>query len=287
MTWKHREFENGAAAILRLLGHANTYVCPICLSSFGPSSIDERTLTEEHVPPESVGGKRLVLTCKECNNKAGSTSDAEVHRRHELFRFARALGGQGDYRGCLRLRMGPSRTNVEAEIGGREVRMTAIPKINNPTEREKLFNHLEFLREHDKWDGHTFNITPQVRYNARVASVGDLKSAYLAAFATFGYRYILTPALDGIRAQIRRPKEKIIDYFCCGTNGEIGSQLMVRSVKYPFKALAIQIESRLIFLPYPGATTDLYGNLLSAVRSVRAKGNIGGHEYGWPSVAAY
>lgn len=45
-------------------------VCPICLST------DE--LTEEHVPMRALGGKVMTLTCKKCNNKLGSYSEAAL-----------------------------------------------------------------------------------------------------------------------------------------------------------------------------------------------------------------
>lgn len=41
--------------------------CPICLST-GP-------LTEEHVPPEAVGGRVVTSTCSPCNNNLGSWID--------------------------------------------------------------------------------------------------------------------------------------------------------------------------------------------------------------------
>src|SRR4051812_45260602 len=48
------------------------YVCPQCSRAFHHSAIVMKppALTLEHVPPESVGGNTLVLTCKECNEKA-------------------------------------------------------------------------------------------------------------------------------------------------------------------------------------------------------------------------
>ena len=45
----------------------------------------------------------------------------------------------------------------------------------------------------------------------RDAQIGDLKLAYLAAFALFGYQYALHPRLDPIREQIRNPEEQIVE----------------------------------------------------------------------------
>src|SRR5687767_9284936 len=58
------------------------YACPECFVLFTESSVTDRSLpheeqlTADHVPPESVGGKELLLTCAPCNNRAGTRLDA-------------------------------------------------------------------------------------------------------------------------------------------------------------------------------------------------------------------
>ena len=47
------------------------YACPLCL---GISS-SLATFTFEDVPPRSVGGRPLVLTCRDCNSSSGHTCD--------------------------------------------------------------------------------------------------------------------------------------------------------------------------------------------------------------------
>jgi hypothetical protein len=47
---------------------APTYVCPICRKPFTVEALDDGRLSKEHVPPQSVGGYELLLTCTECNN---------------------------------------------------------------------------------------------------------------------------------------------------------------------------------------------------------------------------
>ncbi len=43
--------------------------CPIC----GDPATDD-----EHVPPESVGGKVMTRTCRPCNNRLGSHVEADL-----------------------------------------------------------------------------------------------------------------------------------------------------------------------------------------------------------------
>jgi hypothetical protein len=52
-------------------------VCPICLT--------ESPTTEEHVPPESIGGRRATLTCAECNHRFGVfEAELALHTRNAL-----------------------------------------------------------------------------------------------------------------------------------------------------------------------------------------------------------
>jgi len=64
------------------------YVCPLCRDAFERSEIESK-LSVEHVPPSSVGGRPVALTCKRCNNTAGTLLDAEMLRRHNARQLAR------------------------------------------------------------------------------------------------------------------------------------------------------------------------------------------------------
>jgi hypothetical protein len=72
-------FSSSLPRTLNLSEHGLTYkgslvACPICLTLYTEHALNqeiENPLTIEHIPPESLGGKRLILTCKNCNNNAG------------------------------------------------------------------------------------------------------------------------------------------------------------------------------------------------------------------------
>jgi hypothetical protein len=88
-------FDVGAAAFARACptvltellpeGTPPFYVCPLCITdssfrSFFKEAIAQHLLTEEHVPPESQGGRAMLLMCAQCNNAAGTELDAHAHR---------------------------------------------------------------------------------------------------------------------------------------------------------------------------------------------------------------
>lgn len=57
------------------------YVCPICFRIFTKEQV--QLLSKDHVPPQSVGGKDIVLTCGACNNNQGAEIDKHLKRAHE------------------------------------------------------------------------------------------------------------------------------------------------------------------------------------------------------------
>src|SRR4051794_20557943 len=89
---RKRWFDEGAQAFLAILeaeehtdlAHAireqapdGAYPCPLCLRLYLPAALtgDPHLLTEEDVPPKSMGGKELLLTCIFCNGASGKIWD--------------------------------------------------------------------------------------------------------------------------------------------------------------------------------------------------------------------
>jgi hypothetical protein len=54
-------------------------------------------LTREHVPSQSLGGRWLALTCRACNNDAGTFYDAEAEKQERMRSFL-----TGQYQGLMR-----------------------------------------------------------------------------------------------------------------------------------------------------------------------------------------
>src|SRR5687768_7531003 len=74
---RRRWFKVGVLALqMARPGSARVYRCPLCLQDF--PAPDPQAVTFEHVPPESVGGRELVLTCALCNNESGTRLDKHL-----------------------------------------------------------------------------------------------------------------------------------------------------------------------------------------------------------------
>ena len=63
------------------------YVCPQRLQAFPESALATGWLTREDVPPKSVGGKKLVLTCRNCNSAAGHEMDDDMRLEANILDF--------------------------------------------------------------------------------------------------------------------------------------------------------------------------------------------------------
>ncbi|WP_045875796.1 HNH endonuclease [Pseudofrankia sp. DC12] len=126
----------------RLPSGEDWYVCPLCLDSmFTVEELDTGELTVEHVPPRSLGGHAMVLTCRRCNNYAGSRWDAQAYRRRQFHEY---LTGQSGRAETVTLDIGGVITRAELHLTGTSGFLIAeTPKINNPANLAASAAHLD------------------------------------------------------------------------------------------------------------------------------------------------
>jgi hypothetical protein len=148
-------------------------ICPICLTP-GPNS-------REHVPPHSIGGNALVLTCERCNNEFGSKYEPHL---------------QGWYEGSI----GKVRLSG-ADVNGTRFAGEYLAR-ENPAGGFVLFQQGKSDPEVDRilQAGAPFEMTYPEADTARM-HVAAVKSAYLAACAAL--RAVpRTPRADALRAEL-------------------------------------------------------------------------------------
>ena len=217
------------------------YICPLCLRVILPLV----ELSYEHVPPKSLGGSRLCLTCRECNSKAGHSIDAAMHREQMLGRLLSLDGHK------VRIKLGIDGSELNATIARttQSIDIQVTPKRNNPTVEEKVRARLTT----SQLPLPAFNITAPGGYRKIDAENGYLKSAYLAAFSKFGYRWILDPEVAPIRDQIQGLRR--MDYI----NYRIGIKNDGRAppsgfyfMESPLSLVMARIGDYGVFLPWPG-----------------------------------
>jgi len=277
-------FVKGAGSICRLAGtEEKTYACPLCLGVFGETALGTGELTLEHVPPASLGGSGIVLTCHTCNSKAGHTIEAQLHRQEEVRSFVKALGGSGHFTGRIRLNTSGTSTNAEASIEDGGLKIDLLDEINNPNNLREQSARLHQMAANDTWDGYQFEVSPVIEVNPRVASLSYLKIGYLAAFASLGYRYILRKELEIVREQVARPKEKIIPtYMIQMPADEAGARKMI-GVKEPIAAIAVQVDRNLVFLPPVEPSKRFYESLPGVLAEYGPSIKLSGFQWPFPN----
>lgn len=180
--------------------HMNNFICPLCLKTYQFLDPDNN-ITIEHVPPEKLGGKPLLLTCKDCNSICGYNLD--IYLINEV-RNSYVLRHLDKKRHKAKLQIEDVCINADATIiGNSDIFFNIDEQKNNP----KSYNALnKYLATDDSI--YRINATIKLseqKTNTKKAAIAILKSAYLLAFYYLGYRYILHSNLDPIRKQILYP----------------------------------------------------------------------------------
>ena|ERR1700733_3645501 len=197
---KKREwFDRGAVSFARLRPGAfsePTYPCPICLTPFTVEALKDKRLSVEHVPPKSVGGRELLLTCTLCNNSSGTKLDADAKTKEDV---RRAMAGLSDRPHRIRAMIGGLPVNGELHTSQGTYALKIPRKINKPRTHESL----------DKLGKVGTQLTVQHEsFSELGAKISWLRSGYLTLFAMAGYEVALDPAMQIVRQQILECDER-------------------------------------------------------------------------------
>ncbi|RTQ52313.1 hypothetical protein EJV47_04635 [Hymenobacter gummosus] len=199
------------------------YICPLCFDVFFDkdlSSVVKNPLTVEDIPPVSLGGKPIALTCKNCNSKSGHKLD--VHLLNRLLEI--------DSHSFLP----NSKTKAKFEVNGNTVngtfevddsgvvKMNLLPSHSNPVQAERfmsdmfpprtIYNPLFYPEKmfDNGYESPTFNVKFNETSNERRAQVALLRIGYLIAFAVLGNGFLINGNLFKVREQILKPDEQIL-----------------------------------------------------------------------------
>lgn len=200
---------------------SNGYICPICANIFFESSLIDNVnpLTLEHIPPETLGGKANVLTCKTCNSRSGRELD--IHLLNILL--------DSDFVSLLP----NSSTKTIFQHNGNKVNGTVnigedgTWNLNFKTQHSNPKEAQEFLKNvlpsktpfkptlignsvfASGFKSPTFSFTKRLKANEKRAEIALLRIAYLYTFSFFGHGFLLNPNSNLIRKQILNPDSDI------------------------------------------------------------------------------
>lgn len=274
-----RLFDRGASSIERdfpgfLAGQARrelppVYLCPICRRGFVREAALVGELTAEHVPPRSLGGPPLVLTCRRCNSVSGRGLDIHARRRewiHDIF----STNPTGRVVQRAKMRMGETEVDAVITSEGREI---SLDLTNNPAGVAESFKPaLEALQPF------TLSFSaPSV--SDRMAGISWLRAGYLVLFSVFGYRVVLDSAFDAVRRQIQEPETESLARFSATLPApRPWSERRFVRVKSPYECRAVIFGRHALLFPLFGEV-DFYGRL----QADSAPGpQLSGDSFEWP-----
>jgi len=216
------------------------YVCPLCDSGFVRKAVETGYLTAEHVPPKSLGGRELLLTCRPCNNAAGVQVDSHARSRENVFG---AISGDLDKHLKVSLKHGGRtiRGRLRHSAGAWDLRV--VERANDPAD-------VAAFRSAGLKAGSPLNVTfDGDRYSELGAKMSWFRSGYLALFAAYGYRFSFDPAIEIVKRQLRSPETRVIYCFTIVTY-EARDQRQWRILNIPVPACTGVLFGRYVLL-YP------------------------------------
>lgn len=194
----------------RPFNYEKSYVCPICMREFSEAHLTESNtsnfLTLEDAPPDSLGGSKIALTCKECNSTCGHTLDfhlTEAIREIDSSYFYPGSTERGtiDFDG--------KRLSVELKRND-DGSLEAYHRIknNDPSFLERFIFGIT-----EGSIGPILNVKPPpTRVDQRKMNIALLKTHYILTFSKFGYLFLMDKVYNSIREQIRNPDKIIWEY---------------------------------------------------------------------------
>jgi hypothetical protein len=276
-------FASGVQALQKITDKQNeTYICPICIRRFSRQALRDKKLSLDHVPPASIGALIKILTCKECNNTSGNSIDANMANHNKVGKFAHAVLNNRDEESEFRVKLNNS-LNYDLKIKKNYFELS--PSGNDPDSLKKFEIILNDFKNKKTWNRCKLTLSYYVKLNPWLAKVGDLRTAYLIAFAAFGYKYALRARLHCVREQIWNPREHLLDHFHSPIIDAAQKNHVLAIANKPFEFVFVQFNQTRVFLPWINGPTDVYKELASF--AFEKDSQISGSEIPWPKYPHY
>lgn len=177
-------------------GTERGFLCPICLRFYSRSEDHTENISIEHIVPSALGGTATTLTCRQCNNTAGSQLESHLIQRVQVEGGMKPIDARVEFCG----------TAFRAEVHlpnstGHAIELAGIQKQSDPREIAKFGN----LLSEGIWDGQNLKLDLELGYAPLRSLAALVRSAYLLMFRLFGYRYVFDRSAAVIRQSIAEP----------------------------------------------------------------------------------
>lgn len=202
----------------------NGYVCPLCFEVFTEHDLNpdsNNPLTFDHTPPEALGGKTGILTCKKCNSQSGGMLDVQLLKRLEEIDFFEMTPNAQ-----MRIELHQDNKRVAADFTVTDTQGLVINlsrRHSNPknvdaflNSKKYSFKPIDSKTTEENFHEYGFNwridfaMNPLLQSDERRSEIALLKIAYLLAFQHLGNSFLVNPGLYKVRQQIQNPDKEIL-----------------------------------------------------------------------------
>ena len=176
--------------------------CPTCLIDY---PIDSTEITEEHIVPESSGGKTTTFLCKTCNSTFGHKQTRWLSDWIELSESNAPF------------HLNPKKQKASLTADGRTINgtlgLSSDGNIEFFSDRRRS-NPIDFDAHWKDPKPHQISITTSmpVFNNENSLRAGFLTAAYGLWFKSFGYSFALQSCMDIVREQIMNPEKDLMPW---------------------------------------------------------------------------
>ncbi len=248
----------------------NPYICPLCRLAFPKTAIADGILTFEDAPPKTYVGKPVALTCKPCDNSLGSSLDGPLSTYD-----SNALSP-------CRLSTGGVEVIAYHDIGTKGRHFQIPANQNDPAAVAQFNKNLEIVPGAEsgaieitiKWDA----------AQRRRADLAWLTTAYILAFAQWGYSYVFLPALQIVRRQLLSPEEEILSKFKLENRAMPNTSrfMILRRQPRGLDCIAIGMGQHAVLLPIDGRDMNAFPRIES-ILAANDTMQLVGDTYRWPT----
>lgn len=193
-------------------GQGDVFVCPVCMRIFPREAINEKALTDGHVWPKYFRSKSQkarnmrVLLCSHCNHTAGSHGDKHMQIDEQI----KDGEAKGEWYGSRKVQLfnqpGNRVVNLNVNIIGDAKKFTVSGRVDKNKRWIDGSPHDQagFQEIINKSESVSILIHPPKGLDHQKVPQGWITSAYLMAFYSLGYRYIIDSSLNPVRDYIRK-----------------------------------------------------------------------------------
>jgi len=234
-----------------------------------------------------MGGRGLLLTCRECNSGAGRKVDYQIKSQTELQSLGAILTGQSNgQETSANLVFNGESFPISVQKTEEATAIRLKEKSNDPKKVNRLKEYMAALSASNSWDGKEFKINKTVKFDHRLLKVAFLKSGFLLITAMLGYRYAFDKRLSIVREQILNPENALLGtYFWIGPGKEQPfPKRRIILVSDPLPLFLVTYDMGAVILPSHSSPIDLYEIMRKNWEQEQAI-NFTGTVYKWPEKA--